>query len=108
MTTTTDDDRAIAETLGWHRYDIYDDAGEYNCSRWTRYSGESVKAEDLPTLETDRAMCMDAVEWLASRDTLQLDVYESGAVVEIAGGGGYLKKSLPAALRAAMMKELGR
>jgi hypothetical protein len=106
----TDDDRAIAEALGWTIHKPFFDPDEIPVNapvpiRW--WKGRQSR-DAVPTLETDRAMQMDAVKWLASRGTLGIDVYDNAAMVAVAEGDGYLKESIAAALRAAMLWELGR
>ncbi len=95
---TQDDDRAIAEALGWRRRKI--DAA------WIR-EDEDRGPDNMPTLETDRALCMDAVEWLARRRTLCMDVEDEGVALEF-WPHSVMEDTMPAALRAAMLKELGR
>lgn len=108
MTTTTDDDRAIAEALGW----VYDEGVD-------RYYHPKHKFCDRPRLTDEttlgRAMCYDAIEWLGERQwypilagSRELQCYRwILRAPNVEHGSDVIAGTLPAALEAAMIKELG-
>lgn len=103
-----DDDRAIAEALGW-RYlkGPVPAAGSF----W--FDREQTQARtSMPTLETDRALCMDAVEWLGDRLIYLRPMQYAPAWVALSVVNHESlsrgRETIAAALRAAMLRELNR